>query len=81
MEIGMLWYASDGKIVENILKAADYYESKHGSRPNQCFVSLHDLAETMSASVDDPMLLGEFLIGSSPLIAKWHIWIGEDGKG
>ncbi len=79
MTFGMLWYAPDGKIVENILMAADYYESKYGSRPNQCFVSLYDLAETMA--VDDPMLLGELLIGSSPLIAKWHIWIGEDGKG
>jgi hypothetical protein len=86
MNIGMLWFDNDPKaaLARKIERAADYYRSKYGQRPNLCFVHPSMLAAApeskppVEESGADPakILSAGIEIRSTRAVLPNHLWIG-----
>jgi len=76
MDIGMLWYDDDGKrkLDEKVARAAEYYRSKYGAQPTECYVNPGALGE------GQPVMAAGVRLRPSRSIIKNHFWLGI-GKG
>jgi hypothetical protein len=74
MEIGMLWFDADhGQAVDKrIERAAAYYRSKYGRKPNLCFVHPTMTEEGASLGVAD------LEVKTSVSVLPDHFWLGVD---
>ena len=72
MDIGMLWFDDNPavNIAEKITKAASYYASKYGRRPNICFVHPGTLSNELKSNI------GGIEIKASRTILRHHFWLG-----
>jgi hypothetical protein len=72
LEIGMLWFDGDHhrSLGQRIQRAAEYYETKYGARPDVCF--LHP------AMVEDDagQAAGAIRIHTSASVLPDHFWLG-----
>jgi hypothetical protein len=82
VNIGMLWFDNDPKIVLSIkvARAADYYRKKYGQSPTLCFVH----PSTMLGTTPDPeteasLKRAGIEIRSTRTILPNHFWIGMNG--
>ena len=72
MDIGMLWFDDNPavNIFDKVTRAATYYTSKYGCRPNICFVHPGTLT-------GEPQLNIEGIeIKASRTILRHHFWLG-----
>jgi hypothetical protein len=71
MKTGMLWFDNDPKTDLNakIVRAATYYQSKYGQKPNLVFVHPSMLAEKQTRST-------EIEIRSTRKVLPHHLWLG-----
>jgi hypothetical protein len=76
MNIGMLWFDNDQKseLAVKISRAASYYQSKYGKKPNLCFVHPSMLPH------DQPKPNG-IEIRTTRSVLPNHFWIGVNGEG
>ena len=92
MNIGMLWFDNDPRVgLElKVARAADYYCTKYGRKPDLCFVHPSMLAALAAkpvpaeavAEVDAPaerLLAGEVELRSTRTVLPNHLWIGVNG--
>jgi hypothetical protein len=72
MDIGMLWFDDNPgvNIAEKVTRAASYYASKYGCKPNICFVNPGMLAGEMKKRADG------IEIKASRTVQKHHFWLG-----
>ncbi|MGB8251628.1 MAG: hypothetical protein WCF08_00300, partial [Anaerolineaceae bacterium] len=72
MDIGMLWFDDNPSenIAEKVTKAAAYYASKYGCKPNICFVHPGTLIKDIKDNV------GGIEIKTSRTILQHHFWLG-----
>ncbi len=72
MDIGMLWFddTPSMNITEKVIKAASYYASKYGRKPNVCFVHPGMLTQ------DNLEPIGGIEIKASRTIMRHHYWLG-----
>jgi len=80
MDTGLLWYDGDPKstLRDKVERAAQYYRSKLGVRPNTCFVNSEMMSEkSMEHAGVKIVSVGDVLPG--------HFWLGvarsNAGKG
>jgi len=71
MLIGMLWFNNDPKmeLEKKIEDAVHYYETKHGKRPNLCYVH---------PSMTQLERVGTIEIKKSRSVLPNHFWIGVE---
>lgn len=71
MNIGMLWFDNDTKVPEakRIERAAAYYQSKYGRRPNVCFA--HPSGGALQRVKD-------IEVHRSESILPYHYWLGVE---
>lgn len=76
MNIGMLWYDSDGKVdlTVKIERAVDYYREKYGDTPNLCFVHPSMLAEKALNGVG-------IEVRTTKSVLPNHFWLGIRTNG
>lgn len=77
MNIGMLWFDNDQKtaIPYRIERAAEYYRTKYGKRPDLCFVHPSMLPkenETANPSIKS----GDIEVRPSKAVLPNHFWLG-----
>jgi hypothetical protein len=72
MDIGMLWYDDDAKsrLDEKVARAVEYYRSKYGVQPTECYVHPGMLVEGAPANTAGVRLC------PSPTVIKNHFWLG-----
>jgi len=72
MDIGMLWFDDNPSvnIAEKVTKAASYYASKYGRKPNICFVHPGTLTKGIKDNV------GGIEIKASRTVLRNHFWLG-----
>ena len=93
MNVGMLWFDNDPKIVltAKVARAAKYYSNKYGKSPTVCFVHpsmmpVEDLKAVKKngngngSSPDQKLVAGEVEIRSNQSIMPDHFWIGVNGS-
>jgi len=70
MKEGMLWYDSHGgaNIAESISSAIEFFTSKYGAKPQECYLHPNQCAEEMDA-------VGEVKIMPSERMIENHIWL------
>lgn len=75
MNYGMLWFDDDPKtkLAEKIKLASDYYKSKYGQTPNQCYIH-------PEMSVEDGAATELIKVTASPTILRHHLWIGVNTR-
>ena len=82
MDIGMLWFDNDPKIIlaAKVVRAADYYRKKYGKHPTLCFVHPSTLAGTTPDPETSASLKNVGIeIRSNRSILPNHFWIGVNG--
>jgi len=74
MNIGMLWFDGDRKVElgQRIERAAGYYRSKYGQRPNVCFV------HPATVNGDAPKLATGIEVRTSLAVLPDHFWLGVE---
>ncbi|MBN2256577.1 MAG: hypothetical protein JW704_01985 [Anaerolineaceae bacterium] len=72
MNIGMLWFDDNPTvtITDKVSRAANYYTSKYGCKPNICFINPGMLAGEMKKVVDG------IEIKTSRTVLRHHFWLG-----
>ena len=95
MNVGMLWFDNDPKIVltAKVARAAKYYSNKYGKSPTVCFVhpsmmpvdapskvSKNGNVNGNGKSQNQKVNAGEVEIKSSQSIMPDHFWIGVNGR-
>lgn len=72
MDIGMLWFDDNPtiNITEKVTRAACYYASKYGCKPNVCFVNPGMLAGGIKLCMDG------IEIKVSRTVMRHHFWLG-----
>lgn len=87
MNIGMLWFDNDRQVdlVTRIERAAIYYQSKYGQRPNLCYIhpcmAPHKSPQDQLQAPDLPVLkTGNILVRATRLVLPNHLWIGVDSS-
>ncbi len=72
MNVGMLWFDGDGdsRLDDRVKRAAEYYRSKYGRRPNACFIHPTMVPDELSGSFDG------VAIHSSDAVLPEHFWLG-----
>jgi hypothetical protein len=81
MNIGMLWFDNDPKseVVSKIERAATYYRTKYGRKPNLCFVHPSMLPAPPPTNGKPALKNGDIEVRTSPSVRPNHFWIGIDG--
>lgn len=76
MQVGMLWFDSESEspFGERLSRAADYYASKYGARPNICYVHGAEQEGELVECVD------EVEVHTSSLVLPEHFWLGVKSK-
>ncbi len=77
MKTGMLWYDSDTKsdLDAKITRAATYYQTKYGQRPDLCFVHPTMLAPALQNEPANRKLAG-VEVRINQMVMPNHLWIG-----
>jgi hypothetical protein len=72
MDIGMLWYDDDAKrrLDEKVARAVEFYRSKYGVQPTECYVHPGMLAEGQPATAAGVRLR------PNRTVIKNHFWLG-----
>jgi hypothetical protein len=72
MDIGMQWFDDNpaAELAEKVTRAASYYASKYGCKPNVCFV--HPGALTKGGKDN----VGGIEIKTSRTVLRHHFWLG-----
>jgi hypothetical protein len=83
MEIGMLWFDNDNKtdILSKVVRAAAYYQTKYGKKPDLCFVhptmlKSNGTQKGKNGSGDTLLLAGDIEVRTTPSVLPNHLWIG-----
>jgi hypothetical protein len=70
MIIGMLWFDNSKEPLEDkVIKAADYYQKKHGRTANTCYINKADGQEGRIAGVE---------LRTSDQVMRSHFWMGVE---
>lgn len=82
MNIGMLWFDNDQKtaVPSRIERAAEYYRTKYGKRPDLCFVHPSMVAKDGEPS-GLPASNGEIEVRTSKAVLPNHFWLGVNPGG
>lgn len=72
MNIGMLWYDDDGKsqLDEKVARAAEFYRTKYGMQPTECYVNPSMLAD------NQPSVTAGVRLRAIRTVIKNHFWLG-----
>jgi hypothetical protein len=72
MQVGMMWFDGDHKrsLEERIERAAGYYQTKYGARPDLCYVhpEMDEQGEIKQAC--------GVTVRTSPEVLPEHFWLG-----
>ena len=76
MDIGMLWYDDDNKrkFDEKVARAVEFYRSKYGVQPTECYVHPGMLG------ADQPAVTAGVRLRANKTVIKNHFWLGV-GEG
>jgi hypothetical protein len=72
MDIGMLWYDDDkkAKLDEKVARAVEYYRTKYGVQPTECYVHPGMLGD------GQPSIAAGVRLRGSGTVIKNHFWLG-----
>ena len=75
MDVGLLWFDNDSQrdLKAKVLRAAAYYQQKHGEKPNVCFVHPNMLDGNGNGS---SLRTDGVEIRAGRAILPDHFWIG-----
>ena len=71
MNTGMMWLDVDAKrpLNEKVERAAEYYKTKYGKKPNLCFVN--------PQTVEEETKVGKIVVRPVNNIMRYHFWLGR----
>ena len=75
MNFGMMWFDNDPKTAlrVKIIKAAEYYQTKYGKKPDLCMVNPKSLSENITE-------YEQITVRPQKAILPGYLWIGQDEK-
>ena len=86
MDIGMLWYDDDKqrRFDEKVARAVEYYRTKYGVQPTECYVNPGMLAGDPAAATTGGgqavQLVAGVRLRANRTVIKNHFWLGV-GEG